>query len=264
MRRISLFAIAATTAFSILALGADVQRASAAPAAFNWSGWYVGLNAGGNWGYSDGSTSAFCSGAGGSCYVASYFAAINALGSYSSLDTSGFTGGIHGGYNWQSGALVAGIELDFEYLGSEGSRTLSAAAPIAPNTISISQSVKADWLFTVRPRVGMATGGWLWYGTGGLAVSNLKASWTYFDTTGPYTESASVSATKAGWIAGGGVEAALPGKLSFGIEYLYLKFGSVSATGLLGPPATAPLSNVFNHSADLASSIVRVRLNKLF
>jgi outer membrane immunogenic protein len=79
------------------------------------------------------------------------------------------------------------------------------------------------------------------------------------------SESASASATKTGWVIGGGVETALPGKLSFGVEYLYVKFGSISATSTnftafgVGYP-----TNVFSHSADLSSNIVRVRLNKQF
>jgi outer membrane immunogenic protein len=225
------------------------------------------LNAGGGWGKSNETTSTVFSPTG-------YFAAtsvtdVNGAGAQSA-NTKGFTGGLQGGFNWQSGALVAGIELDFDYFGQKGSSTTTAGySGFAPATFTINSSVKTDWLFTARPRLGVATSNWLLYGTGGLAVTKLKADWTFTDNCCVVplgaTESASASATKTGFIIGAGVETALPGKLSFGVEFLRVKFGSISATSnnlkYLGTPIPA---SVFSHSADLTSNIVRVRLNKLF
>jgi outer membrane immunogenic protein len=261
MRRISL-AVMATTALTIAALGAGMQSASAAPATYNWSGFYMGLNAGGNWGTSSPSTSLTGGSFFGACpsAICSDFAAKN----NQSINTSGFTGGIQGGYNWQSGNLLAGIELDFDYF--RNNSTLFYAAGLQPNG-GVTTNIKTDWLFTARPRLGMVANNWLFYGTGGLAVTRIKASWSYSDTLNAPCdcESASVSKTKAGWTVGGGIEAALPGGWIVGGEYLYVKFGSVSASGVLTiPPFANFWTDVFNHTIDLNSNIVRARFSKKF
>src|SRR5437879_1771702 len=61
MRRLVL-ATLALAGFSPVALAADLPVKAAAPmtamvAAYNWTGWYAGLNAGGAWGRSDANTS---------------------------------------------------------------------------------------------------------------------------------------------------------------------------------------------------------------
>jgi outer membrane immunogenic protein len=173
MRRISLAVLAITA----MALNAGIQSASAAPATYNWSGWYMGLNAGGGWGNSNTPTSTVFSGTG--FLFASEVSTINSAGAQS-LNTKGFTGGVQAGYNWQSGNLVAGIEVDFNYFGQKGSSTTTfGILTFAASPFTIDSSVRTDWLFTVRPRLGMTTSNWLWYGTGGLAATKLKADWSF-------------------------------------------------------------------------------------
>ncbi|SRR5579885_3485498 len=86
---------------------------------YNWTGWYIGLNAGGNWGSSKTSTT-FDPGPNQFPIIISYdataLATINPVGAPSRFDTSGFTGGIHGGYNWQSGNFLAGGRNRFRLL----------------------------------------------------------------------------------------------------------------------------------------------------
>jgi outer membrane immunogenic protein len=119
-----------------------------------------------------------------------------------------------------------------------------------------------DWLFTARPRLGAIAGNYLFYGTGGLAVSRLTGTWSTGVQGTP--ESASVSTTRAGWTGGGGFEAQLPGRYTIGLEYLYVRFDGISASA---HPTTGPgftLDNVAFHSAILGANIVRLRLNKSF
>jgi opacity protein-like surface antigen len=138
------------------------------------------------------------------------------------LHTSGFTGGIQGGYNWQSGTLLAGFEVDFEYFRSAGSQNIVFPTPNGPGfTSTLNKSVSTDWLLTARPRVGVVSNNWLFYATGGLAVTQLKASWVYSDTA-MEASNASVSSTQLGWTVGGGIETALPGNWLLGAEYLYV------------------------------------------
>ena len=68
--------------------------------------------------------------------------------------TRGFTGGTHGGYNYQMGHWLLGVEADFEYLRSAGSNTVTGfVVPGLPATIAT--SLGTDWLFTLRPRLGL-------------------------------------------------------------------------------------------------------------
>jgi outer membrane immunogenic protein len=259
-------------------LAADMPMKAPVAAPYNnWTGFYVGLNAGGGWGHSNDPTSAPTTG----YFSAASTTAVNYAGAQST-NTSGFTGGLQAGYNWQWANIVAGIEADFDYFGQKGSSSTSGVYPgslLTSSSFTINSSVSTNWLFTARPRLGMVVANnWLFYGTGGLAVTQVKANWSFTDNcnTGvcsvgtfspPTSESTSASATKAGWVVGGGVESALPGKLSLGVEYLYVNFGSISATNsnfTSGTPAPGGQTQAFNHSADLTVNIVRVRLNKQF
>ncbi len=78
------------------ATAADMPRSSApfyspAPVAFNWTGGYVGVNLGYNWGKI----------------------------TNSNVSPSGIQGGVQGGYNWQSGQFVFGAETDLQLSGAD-------------------------------------------------------------------------------------------------------------------------------------------------
>src|SRR6187200_505893 len=112
------------------------------PAAATWSGWYVGVNAGGGWAHTNSEFSV-----GGVPFAT----ARNSLG--------GAFGGVQIGANWQSGPAVYGFEADFQYSGMEG----SLAAPTCPAAVcgvalSASYSQKMPWFGTVRGRLGYASG----------------------------------------------------------------------------------------------------------
>ena len=79
------------------------------PPPFTWTGFYIGVNAGGIWPSGGRSASIFdpdSSFDGG--FLASSFP--GGLGSQS----AGFLGGGQAGYNWQTGAFVLGVETDFD------------------------------------------------------------------------------------------------------------------------------------------------------
>jgi outer membrane immunogenic protein len=118
------------------ALAADLprrgapQQSFAAPPMFTWTGFYLGLNAGGGWGK-------FTRDARG-------------------LDAdTGFVGGVTAGYNAQFGNLVAGIEGDYNYSGIEGKDS------------GVKGSLSS--FGTIRGRLGVAFDRALIYGTGGYA-----------------------------------------------------------------------------------------------
>lgn len=261
--------IAAAVALAGGAQAADMRvKAPISPppvAAYSWAGWYIGGNVGGAWGHSSAQTSTIFSPTG-------YFAttspgAIAAAGSRS-IDPSGATAGAQLGYNWQFGATVFGFETDFGYFGNRRSSIGNGIYPCcAPTGFTVSSAVKTDWLFTARPRLGFTADNWLFYVTGGLAVTELKANFTFTDTFATASESGSVSRTRAGWTAGAGIEWGVAGPWSVKLEYLHLDFGNLSGSSAnltAFTPAIAFPTNVFTHSVDLRSDLVRVGFNYRF
>ena len=273
MNKLLLLVSAIFGALTINAMAADLP--APAPAykappvmvpAYNWSGFYIGATAGGAWGSFDPMTAVIFSPTG-------YFAttstpAITAAGTQS-IKPSGFTGGFEAGYNWQLSSLVVGVEGDVESFRLKGNST---SGPVlypccAPTAFVVSSSASTSWLATVRGRLGVAANNWLFFATGGAAFTNLSGNFAFSDTFATAAESGSVSNTKTGWTAGGGVEAGLWGNWSIKAEYLYVDFGRISAnsTNLTAftPPIAFP-TNVFTHSVDLKASIARLGVNYRF
>lgn len=127
------------------------------------------------------------------------------------------TGGLVGGtlgYNWQTGPWVLGLEGDYSWADIAGHSDACGSVTLH------SCGTKLDQLGTFRGRVGYAvgaTGNWLLYATGGLAVGHLYG----WDALTP----ASGSAFRAGWTVGGGVETAFAPNWTAKLEYLYVDLG---------------------------------------
>jgi len=155
------------------AVAADLKAPAPIPASvYNWSGFYAGVNAGAAWGSYDPVTSTVND----TYFNPGNLPAVNAGGSQS-IKPKGFMGGEQIGYNWQSGKFVVGVEADLDYLHLNGAANSGALAyPVNPgNFFVVSSYANSDWLLTLRPRVGIASNNWLFYATGGLAVTNIKA-----------------------------------------------------------------------------------------
>lgn len=190
------------------------------------------------------------------------------------MSDTGFTGGVQAGHNWQTGAFVYGLEADFGAFNIQASRqsnvtytTISVppgsfSSPRA--TATIRSTADTDWLLTARARAGWTVSNLLLYATGGLAVTNLRGSHTYTDNSiFALAGNWSASATKVGWTVGGGLEWAVTQKWSIKAEYLYAKFGSVNASGLIRAPGFG-YSDAINTSVDLAAHMARVGANFRF
>ncbi|MET4221353.1 outer membrane immunogenic protein [Bradyrhizobium sp. LB7.2] len=243
-------------------LAAQYTKAPMMAPAYNWTGFYVGGNVGGQWGSADPTTSTVFDPPG--YFAASSVPAINAVGAQG-VNSSSVTGGLTAGYNWQVNHAVLGLEGDINYFGVKGSATGSAVYPCcAPTGFTVSSQVSADWLATIRGRIGfLAAPTWLLYATGGAAIAEVKGNFNFTDTFAAATESAAFRDTRLGWTAGVGTEYAFGGGWSLKAEYLYVDLGSstVTSTNLLGGAFPA---NVFTHSVDLKSNIVRVGVNYKF
>lgn len=180
----------------------------APPSPDNWSGGYVGISGGGGFGHSnqtDLGGPGLGGGGGGGGGVGD--------GSYSV--NGGLLGGTIG-YNWQAGRWVYGFEGDYSWADVSGRSDtcgLSAGNPHPCGT-------KLSSLGTLRGRVGYAagaTGNWLLYATGGLAVGEVGG----WDALMP----ASGGMLRAGWTAGAGVETVIAPRWTVKAEYLYVDLG---------------------------------------
>ncbi len=208
---------------------APVAYIPAAPV-FSWTGFYVGLNAGGAFGNSSWTTPA------------------GSVGSFSTLGA--LFGGQIGG-NYQIGQFVIGAEGDFDWQNLRGA---SATGICAPAVIG-GCAVASNWLATIRGRAGFAADRVLFYVTGGGAFTNIKPS------TGalPYG-----GGSEPGWTAGGGIEYAFTDDWTAKFEYLYASFQSANcnsgscSVGNAVVPGLAPATVSFNEN------IVRAGVNYKF
>lgn len=251
MRRKFLASTALTTSTAIMggaAWAADLPVKAPpvrAPAAYSWSGCYVGANAGGGWGSIDQSVT-----------TAAPALPIRTFDS-SGRDTS-FTGGGQLGCNWQfDPRWVAGLEGDINYI--HGSRSQGFRIG-GEDTV---QQTRLRWLATVRARFGYAWGPSYLYATGGLALGDVKSSVTVTSVQNPahITYSGSSSSTRAGWTVGAGFEHAFTNRLSLKLEYLHFDLGQADY-GV--PRVDQAIAAPWTASAKVSGDIVRAGMNYKF
>jgi len=251
-----------TTALAIggpPALAADMAVKARPPVAvaeavFSWTGFYVGLNAGGAWTSSDVTFTQT-----GPVFDQPDRDFGNALGS-PSTNRTGFTGGAQAGYNWQSGIAVVGVETDINYLHTSANVFRSGTLPVVPVVDTSTTAVSTDWLYTLRGRAGLTSGRALFYVTGGLAVGNERFSQFFLHTASGTFEAGSSSDTRVGWTVGAGGEYAFTNNWSVKAEYLYVDLGS---TGFNSVNNLLPAFTAIN-SARLTENIGRVGINYHF
>jgi outer membrane immunogenic protein len=252
------FAGTCVLAFALIAIGSAKAQ--------DFNGFYVGGNGGGVFGRDSVQTSPIFSPTG-------YFAATSTPAitgaSTQQIKENGFTAGGQFGYNHQWDNFVFGLEVDFGKASFSG---VTTTGPVlypccAPTSFTVTQTAESNWLMTARPRMGVAFGHVLAYGTAGLAVTNLKYSALFTDTFATAHESASFDEKRPGWAVGGGMEVAISHHWSIKGEYLYAGFGraNVTSTNLTAftPPIAFP-TNIFTHSVDLKMQVARAGINFRF
>lgn len=170
------------------------------------------------------------------------------------------------GYTLQRGPWVAGLEADFGYLDLSRQSTGSALYPCcAPTGFSMSQGLRSNWLATVRPRIGFAHAGLLFFLSGGLAVSDIRAGFAFTDDNSYAMASGSVSHTVIGYAAGGGIEARLAGHWTITADCLLVNLGTVSGSSANLTTSYGPSpENTFHYSAGLRENLVRLGVNYRF
>ncbi len=244
-----LLSTSAALALTGSAFAADLPSRKAAPVyappppVMTWTGFYVGLNAGGAWSESNttivGSGPFYLnSGYNPAALRSAYYGALT-NGTLPGSSNGGFIGGGQIGYNWQwGGSIVAGVEADIQGVTSGSTGNASAAAIALPNGAVVSSSTSVsrglDYLGTVRGRLGYAiTPTLLIFGSGGLAYGGVNSSVSIAqaindNSLGAALGSGQFSDTRVGWTAGGGVEWMFMPNWSAKVEYLYYDLGSVT------------------------------------
>lgn len=301
MRRVAFFLLTSTAlslAAVVSASSADLGRRPVykappppLPVVYNWSGFYVGLNAGGTWAAGDAcntlSPSAWDIGFphGNGSQTAAHLAAISTAGTgcQSNSNNAGFIGGGQIGYNWQFTNWVFGVETDIQGIshsnsGDSFTNVVAVGSADPSNYIaSLSADKRVDWLGTLRGRLGvLATPTALIYVTGGLAYGGVKTDASINIVNDVYNipshtiaggGSGSASETKAGWTVGGGLEWMFAPQWSVKAEYLYYDLGSQDSnyTILVHDNASGLNAEFAGHaSADFKGHIARAGINYHF
>jgi outer membrane immunogenic protein len=227
------------------AFAADKPAATAAPAVkaappanFSWTGCYVGVAGGGNWGESE--------------HIA------RSTNNAGATITGNFNlnGGIAGGTlgcDYQIEKTVMGIENDASWTNKRG-----ATQDLPPFNVQATSSTRERWIDTLRGRLGYAFDRFLIYGTAGVAFAGTNV-------TVSTTDVVSESKTRTGLTVGVGSEWAAwvgPwGAVSFKLEYLHADFGSKQ---YFNPPVPIGTLTVATRDVRLTDDVVRAGVNVRF
>ena len=214
-----------------LASAADMPVKSPRPSAlaavtYDWTGFYIG----GYWGTSIGQSRA-----------STPTGPFDEVGQID-ISKAGWTAGGTVGANWQLNPnWLIGVEGDLGYLANN--RTF-----LEWNDTRVSAGVKAGGYATARARFGYVTGASLLYATGGAAFVQVENTFGGCGLTGCgggiVTAPTSVTSTRNGWTAGGGIETRLSRNWTAKTEYLYIDAGT---TNFLAVPFTTPHQTSFRN-----------------
>ena len=137
---------------------------------------------------------------------------------FSGLDDTDLAFGGYLGYNWLSDSILLGLEADFSVLGS-GVRTRESGDPTRDFA-----DLDAEWIASLRGRLGVTQGNVLLYGTGGVALLGAELHAFNDQTGGGTPEDGSKDFTSLGFVAGVGAEWAVTDNAAIRIEGLYFAF----------------------------------------
>jgi outer membrane immunogenic protein len=283
-------AITTVTLIGTSAFAADMAVKAPPPApapVYNWTGWYVGVNAGASFGNvkTDFNVAPYTFTSAGA------FVTFPGIAGSDRTYPSGFMGGGQIGYNWQFSPIwVVGFEADFQGALERDSSNLSnplngnpivgGAGNMVVATALTNYTTNIDWFGTVRLRAGYlwGNGNVFSYVTGGLAYGEVKINGTN-TVSGlvnglPFSISDAFghSQVNTGWVVGYGTEGVIDfwgaRNWTWKIESLYMDLGHVDTTGVTTGAGTTPGlvltgAQVTTHS-HFTDGILRAGLNYKF
>lgn len=184
--------------------GKEMKQVAPAPAPeCNWTGFYIGLNVGGQFGHSETND------------PDGYWERGDGSSQRWGYDESGVVAGGQVGYNFQWNWLVLGIEADLGYMNLDGSGKEPWSGDVSEGGPNIGKT-DSDFFTTIRGRLGFAWGHWLFYGTGGGIGVNYETR-IDDDAEGVHGHKEDFN---WGWTGGGGVEYMINCHWSVKAEYL--------------------------------------------
>ena len=189
------------------AMAADVVIVDPAPqvpviSSYNWSGVYVGAQAGYSWGSGDGA----------------YLDPTGFRDETAHPEADGFLLGGQIGYNYQWGAFVLGVEGDLAYSWADGNSDIDFF-PDGGDAGAFNEN-EYNYLASITGRLGYAFDRTLIYAKGGVGFTELEMS----DVGAGGFVAASGSKSMTGWTIGGGVEHAFTDNWTLKGEYQFYRF----------------------------------------
>jgi len=206
----------------------------------DWSGGYIGVHGGYAW---------------GSASVSDTSPGV-VPGPFN-YPVAGALGGVQAGYNFQTGNIVFGPEVDVGYASASGSGVIGSSHAASHQDLTLSGGAYAD----LTGRLGVGFGNTLLYAKGGAALYGGRA---LQQTTNPNYVGTPADGF-LGWVAGVGLEQALTENVSVKVEYDHYGFGTGHGyqTAIAADPPT-PAGYKFDNWTNLGFDTVKVGLNWKF
>jgi outer membrane immunogenic protein len=212
---VTLIAVATICTLSANAADMPVKAAKAPvvlpPQAYNWSGGYLGVHLGGSW-----------------HRVRWTDEADDWFDNSKRFSSNGIAGGAAAGWNFQSGPIVYGVEIDGTWTDNKSVTRPTDFDGIVTN--------KVNWIATLRGRVGYAADRVMVFATAGGARADIGASMSSNDF--PTETFGEIVGTKNGWVWGGGIDYAAWDNVVISGQVLFHRFGSERAKQLSQPDET--------------------------
>jgi outer membrane immunogenic protein len=230
MRRLLVALLPTVSAIACTQLASAADLAVKAPAVapanaplpvYNWTGFYVGGNAGGAW---------------------------------SKTDWTFFNGGNSEAFSQDASSWIAGGQIGYRYqfgpnwvLGVEASWSATDLLDTSSSALNADRSRQSEItdLLLVTASIGYAVNSWLSYVKGGYANANLDFN-TWITSTG-VTSSIS-NGRDGGWTVGGGLEYGFTPYLSAGVEYNFTRINIGDRNQTVSPGFIAPETVTGAHS----------------
>jgi outer membrane immunogenic protein len=260
----ALGALLAPTMAADMKVKAPILNAPVAPE-FNWTGCYLGGNAGGKWGRFREHDSAD-----GFTFLGTPFP-VDFANPGDANGNSFAVGGQLGCRIQTSQRWVFGIEGDLDGTDLTATQVVGDAGLTRIGTTFIpddSFSLRARWQSSIKGSVGYASGHWLTYATGGVAFTRVDKDASYPATVSAGTafpaSAGSDSKTLTGFTVGVGAAYALGRNWDLGLEYRYTAYqhadfalGTVAGSCTPNACGFTPVTG----SVDLQTHEVLARLN---
>jgi len=206
------------------------------PAYYDWSGFYVGLNAGGASSHK--------------CWDNVNIVAVRE----GCHDATGALAGGQIGFRWQSGSWVFGVEGQGDWASLKGSNASIPVALLAGVPLLTNQT-KVNAIGLLTGQVGWAWDSVLFYVKGGAALTDDRYNGF---VTGTNTLIDTATETRWGGAAGAGIEFGFAPSWSVGFEYDHLFMGNRNIQFSFIGASFGPVARIDRITQDVDMATIRV------